>query len=579
MTATVQRLHPEEQPTAIGYVRVSRKLQAQGHSPDVQRQAIMRLCEQQGYELLGIEEDAERGGNPNRAGYQRVINKVQSGVAHRVVVFQYDRWGRDGVEWLSRAQEFDRLGVDIVSVQEGVSQKGPIRFFHAGMAQYYSEQLAQKVLPAREAAARQGIHMGATPIGYRREYPPYKATERKPAGKLVPDPKLAPVVAEFFRRYASGGWSTKSLAEWANTDPAVPPPPEGGVWMFATIARILHNPVYVGKVRYNQNPEGRYEQAPPGSMFVVDGQHEALVDQATFDEVQRRVQAAIPNPSYNRTHTKSGIPVALAKDIMHCACGSKMYRRVGAGGTQQQYICLARHERGTCNEPSYRADVAHAALLAEIKRLHYRQVPLVRVEEALLGPDGSKEAKAIKALETQLKQAQAKLDRHTRRFSEQVEEPTEEEIASHRRVGKEISAEIARLKSQLEEAKARQPHAAECLATYARIVTMDPGNALEALLVAGEHDQARELLLALVDYAVVIARKPLVNTRWVRLAIRWKPDIQALLDAGFFWLDSRDDTPAFPCRKEQSRLAQQRYRAKKRSGQESAQIASLQPAL
>jgi DNA invertase Pin-like site-specific DNA recombinase len=61
----------------------------------------------------------------------------------------HDRWGRDGVEWLSRAREFDRLGVPIISVQEGRDEGGLMRFVRAGMAQWYSEQLASRVVPAR----------------------------------------------------------------------------------------------------------------------------------------------------------------------------------------------------------------------------------------------------------------------------------------------------------------------------------------------------------------------------------------------------------------------------------------------
>jgi hypothetical protein len=45
---------------AAGYIRVSRKMQAEGHSPEVQREAIKRLAAQEGYALTLIREDHER---------------------------------------------------------------------------------------------------------------------------------------------------------------------------------------------------------------------------------------------------------------------------------------------------------------------------------------------------------------------------------------------------------------------------------------------------------------------------------------------------------------------------------------
>src|ERR1700688_1391458 len=46
------------------------------------------------------EEDHERGSKVSRTGYQRIIEAVRQGTIHVVLVYMFDRWGRDGVEWL-----------------------------------------------------------------------------------------------------------------------------------------------------------------------------------------------------------------------------------------------------------------------------------------------------------------------------------------------------------------------------------------------------------------------------------------------------------------------------------------------
>src|SRR5919199_4462639 len=119
VTAAVKRLQPEHALEAAGYIRVSRKVQAEGHSPDVQRDAIKRLARQEGYILTDemIKEDHERGSKVTRKGYQDIIAAVRDGTIHAVLVFMFDRWGRDGAEWLAGAGGVRRLGAPIIAPQ------------------------------------------------------------------------------------------------------------------------------------------------------------------------------------------------------------------------------------------------------------------------------------------------------------------------------------------------------------------------------------------------------------------------------------------------------------------------------
>jgi DNA invertase Pin-like site-specific DNA recombinase len=165
VTAAVRRLQPERALEAAGYIRVSRKVQAEGHSPDVQREAIKRLAAQEGYALTLIKEDHERGSKLTREGYQEIIAAVRQGIIHAVIVFMFDRWGRDGAEWLARAREFERLGVPIISVREGKDEGGLIRFVRAGMAEEESRKIAQRVIEPRAQSAHEGVFMEPTPYG------------------------------------------------------------------------------------------------------------------------------------------------------------------------------------------------------------------------------------------------------------------------------------------------------------------------------------------------------------------------------------------------------------------------------
>src|SRR4051812_37918720 len=82
---------PAAELVADGYVRVSRVAQADGHSPEVQREAIKALIAAKGWRPGIIEEDHESGGKVTRKGYQRIVRRVQDRSSQVVVVYMFDR--------------------------------------------------------------------------------------------------------------------------------------------------------------------------------------------------------------------------------------------------------------------------------------------------------------------------------------------------------------------------------------------------------------------------------------------------------------------------------------------------------
>src|SRR5919199_4306531 len=98
-------------------------------------------------------DDHERGSKVTRKGYQQIIEAVRGGRVQAILVYMFDRWGRDGAEWLARAREFDRLGVPIISVQEGRDEGGIIRYVRAGMAEEEAIKIARRTRKPREKTA------------------------------------------------------------------------------------------------------------------------------------------------------------------------------------------------------------------------------------------------------------------------------------------------------------------------------------------------------------------------------------------------------------------------------------------
>src|SRR5262249_54256777 len=153
--------------------------------------------------------------------------------------------------------------------------------------------------------------------------------------------------------------------KWLSSDPRIAPPQGRDCWSTPSIKRVLHNVVYCGMVEFNARPVGLYERAGRGERFVVPGQHERLVDDATFEAVQKRLAGATCRKSYNRHGGRD----ALARSLLQCTgCGGPM----GLNRRTDQplyYQCARRSTGHPCTTPSYLAHLAHTALLAEVSRL------------------------------------------------------------------------------------------------------------------------------------------------------------------------------------------------------------------
>lgn len=551
---------------AAGYVRVSRALQAEGHSPDVQRAAISALAAREGYQLVAMEEDAERGHRVTRRGYQAILALVRAGAAQAVLVYYGHRWGRDGVEWLTRARELDRLGVPIISVQEGRDEPGLLRYVKAGLYEEYSRQLAKQVRPAMERSARAGVHQGPTPYGYRRVYSPRVAggTRARPdPGHLEPDDAEAPVLRELFERYAAGGISLRALA--ADLNARGVPGPAGGAWSQQRVWYLLHSPVYAGRVRHNYHPSGHYERADADDVFEAEGRHEALVDAATYAAVQARLALARRVPSASR----QPVSVPLAAGLLHCPdCGGVLTpHRTRQQGRGMYYCSNRRHGRSACASPGVSFAVAHQALLAEIARLRGR--PWAPVRPPREGVDQRERASAERALG----RARERLRAHVRAAGLVGDDA--HALAAYRAVQAELSQAVRAAEARV--AALGGGPASESTGTPERATHALVAEELPTLIKEAQDADAlallRPVVVQLVERAIVVERQPAHRATWVRLAVTWSDVIARLLARGALVLDAAAPRPAPPSRAEQKRRAEWARRQRRRQERQRAKRA------
>src|SRR5262249_56589621 len=143
--------------TAFGYVRVSSEEQADsGLGLEAQRQRVRAYCEMKGLDLENIFEDpAVSGGKPlaSRPAGSRLLAEARRSRSV-VVVARLDRLFRSVADAAQTIAQFDRLGIELVSIAEGFDMTNPYGRAMAQMASVFAELERGMVKEGQRAAMR-----------------------------------------------------------------------------------------------------------------------------------------------------------------------------------------------------------------------------------------------------------------------------------------------------------------------------------------------------------------------------------------------------------------------------------------
>ena len=316
------------------YVRLSKSDDDRAVSLDSQAEAIRKYVANQGGTVVLEAKDIQSGLDPERPGYQTILQAARDGRIDAAVVFRFDRWGRDTLEALRSFQELASLGVEVQSATES-SEDPFVRDLMLLLANRESRTISARVKPVQLMEAAAGRWQGRPPAGF----------DLGDDGRLAPNGQ-APLVRQLFQMAATGDHSIAALRRWAHgnglTSSTGKPPSRG------MLHKWLTNPAYGGDLVYNRRANGRFEpkrNRPESDWVTVKDAHPAMVDRATFDAVQavlathRHYQARVRGSKY------------LLTGLAYCGyCGSKMYGRGvgGNGGRHHSYACSRWHLYESC---------------------------------------------------------------------------------------------------------------------------------------------------------------------------------------------------------------------------------------
>jgi site-specific DNA recombinase len=121
---------------------------------------------------------------------------------------------------------------------------------------------------------------------------------------------------------------------------------------------LLTNRIYVGKVTYHDE--------------VYEGEHDAIVDEAIFNNVHRKLRGNRINAGDRLHGTSAGVLAGL----LHCTACSCLMTHSSSGGPSKPrryryYVCNSAAKRGrkTCPRPSLPAEEVEQFVVAQLRSL------------------------------------------------------------------------------------------------------------------------------------------------------------------------------------------------------------------
>jgi DNA invertase Pin-like site-specific DNA recombinase len=242
------------------YLRISEDRTGAGLGVDRQREACEKLCTARGWEIVEVlpENDTSASSTKTRPLFTRLLGMIEAGDIDSVVCWHVDRLVRRLVDLEQIIDLCEHSGVKLATVSGDLDLSTDAGRLNARILTSVAKAEIERKSARQRAAFEQAAQAGE-PTGGRRAFG-YSSDGRHL------EPTEAPIVAEMFRRFASGD-SLGEIKRWLNTEGI--PTPRGNRWETGSVKTVLRNPRYAGLRgirRVKLDERGRTSNTPAGHL-------------------------------------------------------------------------------------------------------------------------------------------------------------------------------------------------------------------------------------------------------------------------------------------------------------------------
>ena len=364
------------------YCRLSRDDELQGDSNSIKNQ---KYADDNGFRNTEFfVDDGYSGTNFDRPDWQKLMCLINDGKVGTLIVKDMSRLGRDYLKvGMYTEMVFPNADVRFIAINNGVDSNNQtendmtpfINIFN----EFYAKDTSRKIRAVFKAKGQSGKPLSTNPpYGYIKD-----PTDKT---RWIVDEQAADVVREIFRLCVQG-YGISQIAKEISKRHIMNPTAHAKannitipdnrqyagdyIWGDSTVSHMLSRPEYLGHTVNFKTYRKSYKQKKqlkndPSEWQIFENTHEAIIDQETFDIVQRIRDG-------RRRVTPMGEMPILSGMVFCGDCGAKLYqvRHRGWEHSKEYMVCATYRKRGKdmCTSHQIRNCVIEDFLLDGIKNL------------------------------------------------------------------------------------------------------------------------------------------------------------------------------------------------------------------
>lgn len=222
----------------------------------------------------------------NRPGYRKLLRDCRRGKIDLILVKSLSRFGRDAREAIATIRKLKQMNVGIYIELGGIfTMKTPdsVIDLYAAFAQAESQTRSESI----KFGIQNRMRSGKTILNHRQ----FLGYTKGPDGVLQIVPEEAEIVRKIFELYIQGN-GVRKIKKYLESH-GIKTVTGKTEWSTSTIDRMLSNEKYVGQVLMQKTytPDfltgKQVKNTGQKEMYLVENAHEPIIDQETFDKVQK----------------------------------------------------------------------------------------------------------------------------------------------------------------------------------------------------------------------------------------------------------------------------------------------------
>ena len=316
--------------------RVSSDEQAKGYSLGVQSEALQGYCSRNEIDIVYTFREDHSAKSFERPEFKIFLEwlKKNKGKVDLLLFTSWDRFSRNAMDAYHMIDRLKRQGVEAQAIEQPIDFSVPenkmMLAMYLVMPEVDNDRRSIKIRGGIRAALKAGRWCRAAPYGYRNT----RDENNRPI--IVPS-EHSDAMRWAFEQVAAGHAQAEVVRELNKRGVAVKK---------SRMAELLRNPMYAGMVEVPAMDEEPYQ--------LVVGQHEGIVSEKLFNEVQLVLKGNIPRKRLSVQKKNDLLPL---RGVLKCSkCGHRMTgsrSRSRNGSRHAYYHCNA------CRKERYRAEHAN----------------------------------------------------------------------------------------------------------------------------------------------------------------------------------------------------------------------------